>query len=89
MQRRKTSRNIFVQVGFVRHKEFVVYCIQMELESFEVVVCETKGKLGKPLVDTEELENLSNITQPIPRATIGRGIELVARLLGDESSCHC
>ena len=45
----------------------------------EVVVCEMKGKLGKPLVDTEE--NLSYITQPIPRATIGRGIELVATLL--------
>ena len=76
-----------MQVGFVRHQEFVVYCIQMESESLEVVVCEMKGKLGKPLVDTEE--NLSNITQPIPRATIGRGIELVATLLGDESSCHC
>ena len=47
----------------------------MELEYFqiEVVVC----------------ENLSNITQPRHRATVGRGIELVATSLGEKSSCHC
>lgn len=64
--------------------------VQMELEYFEVAFCEKKGKLDNPeKASRSKEENLSNITQPTSRATVGRGIELVATLLRDESSCHC